>query len=1009
MRRIAAVVAALMLPMQAQALGVGGDIEWSSALNQPLEAEIGLFAVGSTSQHDIKVKLAPYEAYERAGVEYPSILRELKFSVEQRKNGELYIKVRSSTAIKEPFLDILMEIDWPSGHLLREYTVLLDLPVMTDEVAGPVSAPQTSAMPTVSSDNAALVDERSFVESGAVPAAASGGSIFGESAQPLGSGDLRFGMVKRGDTLWGIAESMRTDKSVSVQQIMMALLKNNPEAFYDNNINNLKAGYVLRLDDPALVTEMSRAEAGREAQRHYQSWLAAKQGRALTGSQATTAEDGATVGVGAESGMTGPSLKLVSPDEADVAMAPKAAGGSSQARNFTNKDLETLRQELTYALEASDAGREENTQLRSRIIELEEQIGKMQRLLSLRDDALSVLQTQSQDESQAAAGTDTAADEVVSETAAGTEAVMSPEDVAVGADETTPEATIKPAEQAAVATGAKPSKPVKPVRPVPAQPAEQGVIDMVLSYVNKAVAAVTSLVSPVLLGGVVGGALLLGGGIWFLRKRKISGDDLEQSMMIEVADRQLSEDMANGTASDLSERKEETSAVDLLDTTSADNIEANIDEIDVLAEADVYLAYQRFDRAEELLRGAVEHEPQRHDLMLKLMEVFIAADNRDGFIEIAERCQANGGEQEAEIWSKVLAMGTKIAADHALFSGAATEAAADDDFDSDLPGGDLDLGTDLDSLDDDFMAGLDDDDGDNAAAVDNLSNELGDLDFGDADQQGMDVEAAQAELSSDDGGLDEPVVESADDGSLDFDMGGLSLDSEDTVQAEAEPESDTLVVDDGGLEFEGGLDMTAGESEPVTESAAEDTIDTTIDTAAADDNALDFDMGDLSLDNADQAQSVEEAEPEAESAEAVDDIAEISLDDGLEDDTVDEGSLEFDSSALESASAALKADDTDDDENPVLVDVEVDESAIDADLSDDIDWLTSVADDAAETNDNSDSFFSSEDEVATKLDLIRAYIDMGDKDSARNILSEVVEEGSEDQKQEAQELLRQIG
>ena len=145
LRRIAAVVAALMLPMQVHALGVN-DIEWKSALNQPLDAEIGLFAVGTTSQHDINVKLAPYEAYERAGIEYPSVLRDLKFSVERRQNGELYIKLTSDNSIKDPFLDILIEVDWPSGHLLREFTVLLDLPVMTDEVAGPVSSPMTSPM-----------------------------------------------------------------------------------------------------------------------------------------------------------------------------------------------------------------------------------------------------------------------------------------------------------------------------------------------------------------------------------------------------------------------------------------------------------------------------------------------------------------------------------------------------------------------------------------------------------------------------------------------------------------------------------------------------------------------------------------------------------------------------------------------------------------------------------------------------------------------------------------------
>lgn len=978
LRRIAAVVAALMLPVQVLALGVS-DIEWSSALNQPLKAEIGLFAAGSTSQHDINVKLAPYEAYERAGVEYPSILRELKFSVERRDSGELYIKLTSTNAIKDPFLDILIEIDWPSGHLLREYTVLLDLPVMTDEVAGPVSSPMTSmfmpdrsdttsGMPSdMSSDVTAVEGDQSTAATAAPMSAA---PIYGESNSRAGADGLRYGMVKRGDTLWGIAESMRTDKSVSVQQIMMALLKNNPKAFYDNNINNLKAGYVLRLDDSSLLTKMSQSEAAREAQRHYQSWMAAKKGGAIATATAQTdsAAKGTSVGAGAETGTDGPSLKLVSPEEADVAMTSKSTGGDGQSRSFTSKELDTLRQELTYAMEASDAGRQENTQLHARIAELEEQIGKMQRLLSLRDDALSVLQVQPKDGAQALAEPEVPV-EVVSDAAPGAASIPSTETAEQMAadDEAVVPATTEAAAPAAIQPAAPP--PVKPgvkfAKPVQSAAPEEGVIDIVLGYVNKAVAVVSSFVSPMLLGGVVGGALILGGGFWFLRRRKISGDDLEQSMMIEVADKQLSEDMANGTASDLSESKEETSAVDLLDTTNADNIETDIDEIDVLAEADVYLAYQRFDRAEELLREAVEHEPRRYDLMLKLMEVFVASGNKDGFIEIAERCNANGGQEDGELWSKVVVMGSKIAASHALFSSSSSAADADadaDDDDSDIPGGDLGAGFD----DDDLLAGLDlnlgsDTQEDNTTAVDNLSSELDDLDFGNDDQSGMDVAAGQAELDDDVPVAESvPVVENkaaADDNSLSFDVSDLSMDSDAPADSEMiEMDTATVAEHDGGLEFDGGLDM-AMDDKPATEVITE----TVADNAAVDDNALDFDLSGLSMDGETSAVS----------------------------DTVTPAA--------------------DDDEIPVSFAADRNDSAIGAELSDDIDWLTSVADDAVDNDDNGSSFFSSEDEVATKLDLIRAYIDMGDKDSARNILSEVVEEGSDDQKKEAKELLRQIG
>jgi len=976
LRRIAAVVAALMLPIQVLALGVG-EIEWKSALNQPLDAEIGLFAVGTTSQHDINVKLASYDAYERAGIEFPSILQDLKFSVEQRKTGDFFIKLTSANAIKDPFLDILVEVDWPSGHLLREFTVLLDLPVMTDQVAGPVSSPVATALQQPAPGSVAAMTSADMKDEDvraaeamstdtmagggeAAGATSAAGPIYGESASPV-SNNLRYGMVQRGDTLWGIAESMRTDKSISVQQIMMALLKSNPEAFYDNNINNLKAGYVLRLDDPSQLTKMSKSEAAREAQRQYQSWLAKKKGKTLkTAAPADKAAPVTTVGAGAETGEGGPSLKLVSPDEADVAISSKATGGDGQKRSFTGKELESLRQELTYALEASDAGREENTQLRARIAELEEQIGEMQRLLSLRDDALSVLQVQPKDQATAEATTMPGAETetgVVPETAApmapaaGPETATTPESTAIpvtaketaAVTATAPEGVtpaegqpgsqpvVQPEEQQAAVTPKPVKKPVKPAKPAP----EKGILDVVMGYVNKAVAASGSLLNPVVLGGIVGGALLLGGGFWFLRRRKISGDDLEQSMLIEVADKQLSEDMANGTVSDLSESNEETSAVDLLDTASGDNIDAtDIDEIDVLAEADVYLAYQRFDRAEELLRDAVEHEPQRHDLMLKLMEVFVASDNSEGFIEIAERCKASGGQEDAAVWDKVKDMGSKIAASHPLFSGDAPSAEVDDeDTESDLPGGDL--GIDFGGLDDDLMAGSDaGESAEKSESINNLSSELDDLDFG----------------------ADEPAGTAEE------------------AQPEAEP--------DAGLDFDSGPDLTAV-AEPEVETAG---------SASDGDNSLNFDIDEVSPAADEQAASGADMDTDA-------------TDNSLEF----EGGLveESDDNALEFAGDGLDA--VDEDDNVVLAEDDGGDTTSSEDMSDDIDWLTSVTDDAADSEEDGSSFFSSEDEVATKLDLIRAYIDMGDNDSARNILGEVVEEGSDEQKQEAQDLLRQIG
>lgn len=973
MRKIATVVAALMLPVQAHALGVG-EIEWDSTLNQPLDAEISLFSLGSVQENDIRVRLAPYDAYEKAGIEYPSILRTLKFSVEQRGNGKFYIKIHSTDAIKDPFLDILLEIDWPSGHLMREFTVLLDLPTMTDEAAGPVSTPVTAAPARVTEPSASVTNE--------TPAAQ--GQVFGETSQQRVSNQLRVGMVKRGDTLWGIAETMRTDKSVSVQQVMLALLKSNPRAFYNNNINNLKAGYVLRLDNPNLITEISKEEAAREAQRQYQAWLTAK-GRKTAAAGSGKSPDSA-IGSGAAQGAGSPSLRLVAPDQADVGI-PDSAGGAGQARNVANMNLAALRQELDAALQTSDADKQENEQLRARIAELEGQISKMQRLLSLRDDALSVLQAKPEEQSQqndqsatatiappAAAGADASATANQSTTAG--EAAASKETAgSVAAPQQTQPAGTKAAKQNKAT-----SKPGQPAA------RDEGFVTTVMGYVRRTLSAAGSMLNPVALGGVVGGLLLLVGGAWFLRKRKISAEDLEHSMMVEVADKQLSEDLANGTVTDLDQnQKEETRAVDLLDSTGGDNLEADIDEIDVLAEADVYLAYQRFDRAEELMREAISNEPQRLDLHFKLLEVFAASGNRDGFMEMARAIQSKGGQEDTSMWSKVVAMGEKIAAGDPLFSGAApdTDAATlemhtsseDKTFAAELPGGEIEAN--FDTLDDDLMLDLDAHIAADTPAV-QTDAAIEQLDDTDTISSGADLELSDnapgleeisAAVEDNDTQTSADEVPADNDEPLEFNLDeSLSLDSAETADDGTAERQSEAYVPDNTLEFE-----PAATEATAVDAAADDTEATTV--LGSDDDAED----DFVFDNV-----------EALAGDTADDDLTVAAEsESTVTDSSDGGSegveFEFDSPASESETA----------------------SSLDDDLNDDIDWLTGVADD--EIDDDSDSFFSSEDEVATKLDLIRAYIDMGDKESARNILTEVVEEGNDNQKQEAEELLRQIG
>lgn len=944
LRRLTGVFAALTvtLPVQCWALGIG-EIEWHSALNQPLDAEIELFSTDDLGPHDINVKVASYEEFEKVGLDYPSILSHLKFEVERNQSGELYIKATSAQSITDPFLDILIEVDWPSGHVLREYTLLLDLPVTTEEAPAPVTAPEVSTVDMSAPEEAGQAGTAAMTDMGQAPAAQ---PVMADrmATAPAHPGDLHYGMVRRGDTLWAIAERMRPDDSVSVPQMMMALLKSNPDAFYDNNVNNLKAGYVLRIDDPAQIRAMTRNEAAREAQRQYQQWLSAKKlaktAQRPLGQQAPeTAADGAAAGSAR--------LRLVAPDQAMVdeeISASRAGREGAGKRTLTANELESMRDELSIALESSDASRQENIELRDRIAQLEQQIKEMQRLLSLRDDALAVLQTQGEETAQPAAQVPGAAAPVKPAQAPGQPA-QAP-------------ASAVPPEPAPAAV----QKPKPAAKPAAKQPAAKSFLDQMLQ-------------DPQKLATIGGGALLLLVLIWLMaRRRKMAGAELEEQVL-------AANEMAEAGEADetVAEEGEDASVLDSLGESAGgglDSVQAEVDEIDVLAEADVYLAYQRYDRAEELLSDAIANEPGRQDLVMKLLEVYVSSENRDAFIERAEQFHEAVGQNDPQAWARVVAMGKKLAGDHPLFTGAVAVAAADalagDGLDSDLPGGDL--GADLDMLDDDGLLGEENTD-------DNAAEDLAGLDFDlDSGQDDSSVQSVAETAGLDEGeSLDLDTELTADEGALEFES-GLAMDTDEALEEPADSVAEQQAENDG-LEFDGGMDFDM-ESSVSEETAAVSTDE---------DNSLDFESA-LEADENVGLTDEDNAAGELETG------LEFSTEDTTASEPVsDAGGLDFDVDSLSETTT---------EETPEAPAAE-ENLGLDEEIEEDIDWLSTVSDEAVESElDN--ALFSGDDEIATKLDLVRAYIDMGDKDSARKILDEVITDGNDEQKSEAQELMQRI-
>ena len=173
------------------------------------------------------------------------------------KNGEITVDVRSTATIKEPFVNFILEVEWPQGRTLKEFTILLDPPItMSDVRTNPLELPQTPSITPVTPVNDASVTTYTPPTTTVQTAPAS-----------------EYGPTKSRDTIWGIAKKLITNnRTVTHQQMMLALYDNNPEAFYKENINALKKGAVLKLPSTEQAESLSPTQANNEYIKHNTLW-----------------------------------------------------------------------------------------------------------------------------------------------------------------------------------------------------------------------------------------------------------------------------------------------------------------------------------------------------------------------------------------------------------------------------------------------------------------------------------------------------------------------------------------------------------------------------------------------------------------------------------------------------------------------------------------------------------------------------------------------------------------
>ena len=997
-KRLSLLLAALgmLLPVAVSALGLG-EIRLSSALNEPLRAEIPLISIDPEEIDVLSVKLASRAQYEQAGIEQVPELRQLRFEPTTAADGSPVIRVTTRESVAEPFLNFLIEVNWPTGRVVREYTLLLDPPTLMR------GAPPVSQLPAVSE-----------------PAAARPPSVSAPSIAPPSGGE--YGPVLQGETLWQIAETVRPDPSLTVQQVMLALQQANPEAFLRNNINLLRAGVVLRVPSRDEMATLAADEAQASARAQAAEWEAYRGQAAERVTAAPRTETPAPTAEAAPVAEAPARLELVVPEkqpESAQSAAPEGAGAPAGVGEVTE-----LRRQLDLATEEAEARRLQNEELNSQIRDLEEQVAALEKLIEFNVDEMAALQ-QNLEAQQAASDAAPAEGEMAAAPTEGqpmeqapvegepsaepamTEAAPAEGEMAPAGSEAAAEAPAmaepteeKPAEgehghaagaEAEAAHGhADEAKPAAAPPPPPPPAPEPGLFEdpillggaavILLALIGVVVAkrrgrgkteeavedeqgepaqlfdAAEDAVEEQADEAAAGGGLL--GRLKGLFTRKAKDEELfeeaeeEAEFEAEPATAPVAEaaTMSEPAAQEPSFEAGEATGRDVLNEFAPEGVGGEEEGEDPLERADVFLAYGRTEQAEEVLRGLLSREPGRVDVRVKLLEIYSGNQDRASFERQLEDLHETLAGEGGAHWERAVELARGIAPDHRLLATAATAAAA------------TAAGVAAEAVE---PAAVEEE-----ISLDQLDTDELDLDF--------DFEPVYGDEEEADGG--EPL-----DITQEFTGGELGdLADEGAVDAALSGGAEAGVGEtevDLGIDLAGD-DLEAGAEDQGIGGALDfDADNATSDAAAESDEALEG----FSLD-------VDETpEAPAEAASGDDDATDFDLD-------LDMGDL--DAPAQADATPAEARDESE----PAAAPVDLEETLAGGDLAD----LGDLGDLDATLSGDEGGFDAGADMIETKLELASTYLDMDDFEGAKGILEEVVAEGSDAQKAKAEELLGRI-
>lgn len=907
--RVSAIALASFLalsPLAAEAAGLG-RLTVLSALGQPLRAEIELSATVE-ELNGMTAKVASADAFKQAGIDYFGALGSVRFSIDKRPNGQPVVRMTSDRPISEPFVDMLVELNWSSGRLVREYTFLLDPPEAQPlaAVAEPVVPPVTAALPAPVRPAPAPVQ---VAPRPVAPAAAPVAPVRPvEKAPAAAEGEVY--RVKRGDTLSKIAESTKPE-GVSLEQMLVGLVASNRDAFIGGNMNRLKSGRILQVPSKDQVAAISQDEAVKEVRAQAADWNAYRRKLAAVAAEAPAVE--AEARQEAAGKVTAKVEEPVKPVE-----APKDQVKVSKARDEAVKGAAAP---VAPSEEDKVAAERAARESQERVAALEKNVADLKKLSEMKNGESAAAQT------QAAPGAD------------GAQAPAAAPAAAVDA----------PAPVAAAPAEAKPKPAPRPKPPVVVPEEEESFLGSLFG-------------NPAVLGGL--GAILAAiGGLVVYRRRKAQGGESAGLATGTLSQPSLG---ANSVFRATGGQSVDTSNVAPASTDFSQSGAGAIDtdDVDPVAEAEVYMAYGRDAQAEEILLDALQKDPKRVAIHAKLLEIYSNRKSVKQFETLATELYAQTGGKGAE-WSKAVELGVKLDPSNPLYAGSgASAASAASGAAAGLAGG-LAAGA--------FGA---------AAGADSLG----------AGSPSAAPVADSADTGAVDLGLDVVNAAAPAKSAFEFDLGSFGAAPAATDElASAEASSGGRAADDflaslsastNALDLS-GLTPPAAPPVPVAEPEP---------LPAADDGGLNFEITSLNLGG----------EPKA-APEPVPAPEELALNDGMKLDfdfgTASQAMPEASDVDIQLTSTAFE---------PTALDGGLDLAADNAQGIDFDQTLLVTPGIAAEMAAGGGAAVS-EQEVATKIDLAKAYEEMGDAEGARELLQEVLAEGSPAQREAAQAMIDRLG